>query len=121
MSRAILSGMLVRTPKDRISARAVKRAQASMADDARDLPLLAPEANFIRTISSRNEIFERGYSLFNVIADAAVDCRLCVMIEEFYQKQWTIGGIGIQGLKHANLATPNSRKRNYFRFAFGKA
>jgi hypothetical protein len=42
-----------------------------------------PGAKFIRSVSARKEIFERGHSLFNVVADETVDCRLCVVIEEF--------------------------------------
>ena len=40
----------------------------------------------IETRSSRHESFERGDSLFNVVADTAFDNKLAVVIKEFQQK-----------------------------------
>ena len=59
-------------------------AESCMQDrgvDGRIACSTGPGVILIRTFSSRNEVFEHGHPLFNIVADATVDGRLCVVIE----------------------------------------
>ena len=85
MPRQVRFSPQQRTVLEKIGSSALcPDAESCMQDrgvDGRIACSTGPGVILIRTFSSRNEVFEHGHPLFNIVADATVDGRLCVVIE----------------------------------------
>src|SRR5690349_18053368 len=72
----------------------------------------------LQATSFRNEIPVRRGSLLDAAAATNSDPRLCVVIEQFYQKKRSCTGVYLRTLKHTNLVISDTREWNCFLSAF---